>query len=52
MNVSNAEPSAAPEDIQNYMKAAPQRRPALRILSYVSLGIVLMLIGYGAVRGH
>ena len=29
---------------------APQRRPTLRILSYVSLGIVLVLLGYGAVR--
>jgi hypothetical protein len=29
---------------------APQRRPMLRILSYVSLGVVLALLGYGAVR--
>lgn len=29
---------------------APQRRPTLRILSYVSLGIVLIVLGYGAVR--
>jgi hypothetical protein len=29
---------------------APQRRPRLRILSYVSLGIVLVLLGYGAMR--
>jgi hypothetical protein len=32
------------------LRRAPQRRPALRILSYVSLGIVLVLLGYGAVR--
>ncbi|MFC6567013.1 hypothetical protein [Actinoplanes utahensis] len=29
---------------------APQRRPTLRILSYVSLGIVLAMLGYGAMR--
>ena len=29
---------------------APQRRPMLRILSFVSLGVVLVLVGYGAVR--
>ena len=29
---------------------APQRRPMLRILSFVSLGVVLVLDGYGAVR--
>jgi putative transposase len=32
------------------LRRAPRRRPALRILSYVSLGIVLVLLGYGAVR--
>jgi hypothetical protein len=32
------------------LRRAPQRRPTLRILSYVSLGIVLLLLGYGAVR--
>ena len=32
------------------LRRAPQRRPTLRILSYVSLGIVLVLLGYGAVR--
>jgi hypothetical protein len=29
---------------------APRRRPMLRILSFVSLGVVLVLLGYGAVR--
>lgn len=29
---------------------APQRRPTLRTLSYVSLAVVLVLLGYGAVR--
>ncbi|WP_143133929.1 hypothetical protein [Actinoplanes philippinensis] len=29
---------------------APQRRPALRVLSYLSLGIVLAVLGYGAMR--
>ena len=32
------------------LRRAPQRRPTLRILSYVSLGIVLVLLGYGAAR--
>jgi hypothetical protein len=29
---------------------APQRRSTLRILSYISLGIVLVVLGYGAMR--
>ncbi|MEU8663954.1 hypothetical protein [Actinoplanes philippinensis] len=29
---------------------APQRRSTLRIASYISLGIVLLLLGYGAMR--
>jgi hypothetical protein len=29
---------------------APQRRSTLRILSYISLGIVLVMLGYGAMR--
>jgi hypothetical protein len=29
---------------------APRRRPVLRRLSFVSLGVVVVLLGYGAVR--
>ncbi|MEU7909028.1 hypothetical protein [Actinoplanes sp. NPDC049118] len=33
-----------------YLGRSPHGRPTLRRLSYVSLGIVLVLLGYGAVR--